>query len=203
VVVLLFVVYLIWGFIFELFLSNPVFMKVSERVSILREELNQKILELTEKLAGIRREISSTEGNITKCSQDIAYKKTEILEYENGHVPIDFGALRAYIGEYLQGWQAYVNNAFLGEEAQLHLSEAVLIKDNWLVNKENAAPKISPGLSPSASQASLFIPPGNTSQTGTQNPSGSPKTTTPLPSHNTTTPSTNQQSITNGINIKK
>lgn len=133
VLILGFVVYVIWGFLLHFVLSHPYLKSESERIKLLRNNLNRKINEKKEELSKVNESIFKLEGNLESTIQNIMQKEEDIIGYETGVIPINVPLLKRYIGEFMEGYQNFTfSNLGNSEETTMLVNKILSIQKNWV-----------------------------------------------------------------------
>ncbi|MDR7371322.1 hypothetical protein [Flavobacterium aquidurense] len=135
VLILGFVVYIIWGFLLNYILSHPYLKTESEKIKLMIENINNKIIEKRKELSDIISKIHKFESDIITSESKIQDKEKDIIGYENGVIPINISSLKGSIGEFMGGWQNYTHGNFYNDDALRLNNEAIKVQSLWLNNK--------------------------------------------------------------------
>jgi len=130
-----FVVYVIWGFLLHYVLSHPYLKTESEKVKLLTENINGKIVEKRFELSELVRKINTLEGDIVGFMNSIDEKRKAIIGYETGDFPINIASLRGSVGEFMGGWQHYTHGNCSPQQAGVLIDNAITIQNSWIEHK--------------------------------------------------------------------
>lgn len=135
VLILGFVVYVIWGFLLNYVLSHSYLKTDSEKVKLMTENINNRIVEKRKELSDIIARIHKLESNIITIDNGIEDKQKDIIGYENGVIPLNISSLKGSIGEFMGGWQNYTFGNLSHKEATNLIESAIKIQNTWLNQK--------------------------------------------------------------------
>ena len=136
VLILGFVVYVIWGFLLHFVLSHSYLKSDSEKVKLLIENINNKIIEKKEDLLKIKGTIHRLESALENSIEKITQKEKDLIGYENGVIPVNIPLLRSSVGEFMGGFQSFtIGNKGESEETTLLINSVLKIQEKWLENK--------------------------------------------------------------------
>lgn len=135
VLVLGFVVYVVWGYLLNFVLSHSYLKTENQKVKLMIENVNDKIVEKRKELSEIVSKIHKYESDISTCENKIQEKEKDIIGYENGVIPVNISSLKASVGEFMGGWQNYTYGFFDIDNAIKLNDEAIKAQNIWLGNK--------------------------------------------------------------------
>lgn len=135
VLILGFVVYVIWGFLLNYVLSHPYLKTESEKIKLMVDNINTRIIEKRKDLSDIITKIHKLEGDIVTIDNKVEEKQKDIIGYENGVIPINIASLRGSIGEFMGGWQNYTHGNFSDTKATNLIENSIKNQNAWLQNK--------------------------------------------------------------------
>ncbi len=135
VLILGFVVYVIWGFLLNYVLSHQYLKTESEKIKLLIELVNNKIIEKRKELSEIINKIHKLESEIINIDEKVEQKQKDIIGYENGVIPVNVASLKGSIGEFMGGWQNYTYGNLSGSSATKKIEDAIKIQNNWVEEK--------------------------------------------------------------------
>lgn len=135
VLILGFVVYVIWGFLLNYVLSHPYLKTESEKIKLLVENVNNRIVEKRKELSDIIAKIHKLEGELVTIENKIEEKQKDIIGYENGVIPINIASLKGSVGEFMGGWQNYTHGNSSPTKAASLIENSIKNQNAWLLKK--------------------------------------------------------------------
>lgn len=135
VLILGFVVYVIWGFLLHYVLSHPYLKTESEKISLMIENLNNRIAEKRKDLSDIIAKIHRLDSDIVTIDNRVEGKQKDIIGYENGVIPVNISSLKGSVGEFMGGWQNYTYGNFSHMRAKNLADAAISNQNEWLADK--------------------------------------------------------------------
>lgn len=138
VLILGFVVYVIWGFLLNYVLSHPYLKPESERVMLMRDNIECKITRKKEELADIKARISKLESDNITCVDKIEEKTKSLIAYKTGTIPVNVPELEALVGEFMGGWNNYVKGCYSDSGADILIENANKSKEEWINRKKQS-----------------------------------------------------------------
>jgi hypothetical protein len=135
VLILGFVVYVIWGFLLNYVLSHPYLKTESEKIKLMVENINNRIVEKRKDLSVIVAKIHKLEGDLATIDNKVEEKQIDIIGYENGVIPINIASLKGSIGEFMGGWQNYTHGNTSPSKANTLIENSIKNQNTWLQKK--------------------------------------------------------------------
>ena len=138
ILILGFAVYVIWGFLLNYVLSHPYLKPVSERIKLLRDNIDRRITRRKEELLDIKAKIAKLESDITTCNDNIEEKTKSRTAYKTGTIPVNVPELEAFVGEFMGGWNNYTKGCYTGNSADKLIEDANKLKEEWVNQKKQS-----------------------------------------------------------------
>jgi hypothetical protein len=133
ILVLGFATYILWGLLVNYVLSHPFIKPLSERTKLEIAHIDRKIAMKNHDLEELTDAYNALIGTKKKLEDQIEQLKRDIVNYTNGLFPVDASRLKALVGHFMGGYQAYANEAL--EDATELINEADSQRGIWLETK--------------------------------------------------------------------
>lgn len=131
-----FVVYLIWGYIINFVFDEWKRIQPNQILQAGITNLHNEILSLTGELASYESQISLLNSKIQQIEYEISDRQKKINILNGGGIVIDLASLRGMIGEFMNGWNAYIKFRYPNTlEAERLMAEANNKSAQWSEDK--------------------------------------------------------------------
>ena len=132
-----FVAYVIWGALLHYTLNKYKELQPDKVLELKLNNLDAKIEERKSAITEIINKINNLNSQIAIIEHELEQLQKDIIGYQNGVIPINLAKLQSLVGQFMNGWFAFIDFMFKADalKAKLLTDESVEIQKKWLDDK--------------------------------------------------------------------